>query len=213
MPISSSNDLPHCSLLLGQSRSALCLSVLFDTGAALSTGYLPAHMKIMKDNPKAVHSFEKFDGPEPFDPIKLTGAISNSVSYDAEKHGVLSAVVRYYTPYCDQHGNRLLIPVALDMDMAVDTILGNTVINQWQMELKYNPPMITSHKLRETFELKYHPTQLSQNTLALTASANTTIVEDKVGKVDPTDIAKVLISSLHQISNSSGSEKERNVWV
>ena len=158
MPITSSNDLPHCFLVLGQSRSSLLLSVLFDTIEALTIGYLPTHKKIMDNNPKAVHNFEEFDGPNPFDPIKLTGAITNTEDYDASKHGILSAVVGYFTPYRDTKGNRLLIPVALGMEMAVDTILGNTVINQWGMELKYNPPMITSHKLRETFELKYHST-------------------------------------------------------
>ena len=136
MPITSSNDLPHCSLILGKGRSKCLLSVLFDTGAALTTGYLPFHKHLIAQNSSAVHSFEEFDGPNPFDPIKLTGAITNTSDYNADKHGILSAVVRYFTPYCDSAGKKLLLPVALGNEMAVDTILGNTVISQWQMILQ-----------------------------------------------------------------------------
>ena len=68
-----------------------------------------------------------------------TGAISSAPGYDVSKHGVLSSVIRYYTPYKDIHDNRLLFCVALGNDMTVNTILGNPVINQWQLELKFNP--------------------------------------------------------------------------
>ena len=61
----------------------------------------------MEDNPKAVHSFEEFNGPQPFDPIKLTDAILNTSYYDAGIHNILSAVVRYFTPYRDVQADYL----------------------------------------------------------------------------------------------------------
>ena len=118
MPITSSNNLPYCSLVLGQGRSGYPLSVLFDTGAALATGLFPLHKKIMTDNPITVHRFEEFNGPKPFNSIKLTGAISNTADYNEGKHSILSVVVRYFIPYSDNNGKHLLFHVAFGNEMA-----------------------------------------------------------------------------------------------
>ena len=40
-----------------------------------------------------VAKFETFDGDNPFDPIKLCGAITSPDDYDADKHGILSAFI------------------------------------------------------------------------------------------------------------------------
>ena len=53
----------------------------------------------MQECPEIVHSFEEFNGANPFEPIKLCGAITDPSAYNQEKHGILSAVVRYNTPY------------------------------------------------------------------------------------------------------------------
>ena len=42
--------------------------------------------------------------------------------------------------------------------MAVNTILGNTVITKWQLALQFDPPLIKSEILREIFGLAYEPT-------------------------------------------------------
>ena len=97
MPISSSNNLSHCSLYLGQARSLLLLSVFFDTGASLTTGFLLTHKGIMDKNPKTVHSYEEFNGLNPFNPIKLTGAISDTADYDVSKHGIFSGGSVFHT--------------------------------------------------------------------------------------------------------------------
>jgi len=148
MPITSNNNLPHLSLQLGKDNEGPALSVVYDTAAAITSGYLPHHMMIQQKCPEIVHSFEEFDGEKPFDPIKLMGTISNISDYDACKHGMLSAVIRYFTPYQDSNGNRILLPVALGDSMSVDTIWGNTVINEWQLVLEFNPPIAQSVILR-----------------------------------------------------------------
>ena len=49
--------------------------------------------------PQLVHRYEVFDdATNPFDPIKLLGAISNPKDYNATEHGVLTAVVSYKLP-------------------------------------------------------------------------------------------------------------------
>ena len=118
------------SLQLCEDRKGPTLSVLYDTCAALTSGYLSHHLVIKEQCPHVVHSYETFNGDNPFDPIKLLGAISNPSEYDPEKHGMLSAVIRYKTPYQDRHGNRLLLPVTLGESMAINTILGNTVFTK-----------------------------------------------------------------------------------
>ena len=70
------------------------------------------------------------DGNNPFGPIKLLGAIGSVSDYDPEKHGMLSAVIRYFTSYRNTNNQPLLLPVVLGEAMTVNTILGNTVIRE-----------------------------------------------------------------------------------
>ena len=72
--------------------------------------------------------------------------------------------------------------------------------------------MITSHKLRETFELKYHPTQLSMKQ-PNPVTAHVAKDEPDTPPNDPTDVAKTLIASLHRASKDSGTVAESNSWV
>ena len=122
MPISSQNELPHLRFLLGQPRDSITLSFLYDTGAAINTGYLPYHLYIMQECPQAVHSFEEFNGTNPFKPIKLCGAITDPALYNQEKHDILSAVVRYRTPYVLMSGETFILSFALGNDMSVNSI-------------------------------------------------------------------------------------------
>ena len=43
------------------------------------------------------------------------------------------------TSYKDRHGKQFLFPVELGNDMTANIILGTTVIDQWVLELKFNP--------------------------------------------------------------------------
>ena len=81
-------------------------------------------------NPYLVHTFEVFDGNNSFDPIKLLGKSDSVSDYDPEKHGMLSIVIRYFTPYRNTNNQPLLLPVVLGEAMTVNTILGNTVIRE-----------------------------------------------------------------------------------
>ena len=109
--------------------------------------------------PYLVHSFEVFDGNNSFDPIKLLREIDSVSDYDPEKHSMLSAVIRYFTPYRNANNQPLLLPVALGEVMAVNTILGNTVIREWTLVLDFDPPLIKSTILKETFDVVYEPTR------------------------------------------------------
>ena len=125
MPITSQNELPHVKISLCEPGQGKCigLSLLYDIGAALNTGYL-YHQKIMKEYPAIVARYEEFDSEDPFDPIRLCGAITNPKDYDKSKHGILSAVIEYHTAYCHQNGSPFKLTLALGQDMSVNSILG-----------------------------------------------------------------------------------------
>ena len=68
--------------------------------------------------------FISFDDANPFEPVKLGGAISDPANFDASTHGTLTAVIRYYTPYVDTSGTPITIYFALGTDVTVNTIFG-----------------------------------------------------------------------------------------
>ena len=120
------------SIGLNAGKDVIGLSLLFDTCAALNTGYLPYHNQIIKRHPDIVAKFEYFDGDNPFKPIKLCGAITNPSDYDSAKHGVLSAIVEYYIPYKTANGVPYKLAITLGNNMTVNTILSSPLFDQWQ---------------------------------------------------------------------------------
>jgi hypothetical protein len=157
MPIRVDNGLPHLRLNLGLSAPAT-LSVLFDSGAALSSGYLPYHLWIMRQNPETVASFERFDDANPFEPIKLGGAIRHPDDYNESVHGQLTAIIRYKTPYVDHNGRPVRISFGLGNDMTVNTILGMPIIKDLGMIPNFRDGSVVCEDTAATFTLRYHAT-------------------------------------------------------
>jgi hypothetical protein len=157
MPIRVDNGLPHLRLNLGLHADAT-LSVLFDSGAALSSGYLPYHLWIMRENPDIVASFEQFDDSNPFEPIKLGGAIRHPDDYDVSLHGQLTAIIRYKTPYVDHDGSPIRISFGLGNDMTVNTILGMPIIKDLGMLPNFRTARVTCEDTPATFDIRYHET-------------------------------------------------------
>lgn len=79
----------------------------------------------MQENPNIVASFERFDDSNPFEPIKLGGAIRHPDDYNESMHGQLTAIIRYKTPYFDNDGSPICILFGIGNDMTVNTILGS----------------------------------------------------------------------------------------
>ena len=95
MPITTHNELPHIKFSIGKGHNTtpIALNLLYDTDTALKTGLDLYHRKLMISHPHMVARFEIFDEDNPFDFIKLCGAITSSDDYDAGKHGILSTVI------------------------------------------------------------------------------------------------------------------------
>ena len=154
MPITTQNELPHVRFPIGTGIKDGSLLNLFDTGAALNTGQLSYHQSLKSKRPDLIHSYEEFNGTNPFDPIKLCGAISDPSMYDTEKHGILSAVIRYRTPYTIS-GTPCIIAFALGKDVSVNSIIGIPMITELQLEFRFIPrPHVISTVLQREFQVE-----------------------------------------------------------
>jgi hypothetical protein len=125
MPIAIDNGLPHITFNLGSTTDqdpTLC--GLMDTCGALNTGYLPFHLWLKSERPDLVAEFISFDDTNPFEPIKLGGAIRDPADFVSSDHGNLTAVIRYYTPYVDTTNSPITLSFALGPDVTVNTIFG-----------------------------------------------------------------------------------------
>jgi hypothetical protein len=158
IPIRVDNGLLHIRLRLGPSDDT-ALSVLFDSGAALSSGYLSYHLWIMREHPNLVTSFERFDDANPFKPIKLGGAIRHPDDYNESLHGQLTAIIRYKTPYIDTDENPVHISFGLGNDMTVNTILGMPIIKDLGMIPNFCAGSVTCEGTSATFTIDYHETK------------------------------------------------------
>jgi len=154
MPISSENNLPHIIMPLTRETGKASIKDLYDTGGALNTGSLKQHKFIMDKISAAVAKYEEFNGTNPFDPIKFSGALLDPDDYDAEKHGILSAVITYHTPLKEIiSGKSVILSFALGADMSVGTIIGLPFIKQMKLELRFDPDRYLSHVSKKEFEV------------------------------------------------------------
>ena len=160
------NRMPHIAIPISNVINTASILALYDTGGALNTGNLGYHNYIKSALPSAVLKFEEFNGSNPFDPIKLEGAILNMSDYDAQKHGILSAVITYRTPFKLPSGGNMSLSFALGKDMSVDTIIGMPFIKNFQLELRFAPDKFLSHLLKKEFKVVYAETKLTVPTIS-----------------------------------------------
>ena len=121
----------------------------------------------MKEYPAIVARYEEFDSEDPFDPIRLCGAITNPKDYDKSKHGILSTVIEYHTAYCHQNGSPFKLTLALGQDMSVNSILGLPSIMACELQARWKQSVVMSHEFQIKFGLEFIKTRLSSNTYAL----------------------------------------------
>jgi hypothetical protein len=192
MPITTQNDLPHIRFPIGGTTTDGSLLNLFDTGAALNTGQLYYHLSLKNKRPDLIHSYEEFNGTNPFDPIKLCGAITDPTTYDTGKHGILSAVIRYKTPFYVK-GSPCIIAYALGKDVSVNSILGIPTITELQLEYRFNPqPHIISSILERVFRIEHQE------------AGCTPVIEDSESAVEKHSVSD------HVVSNTVSSNRTTN---
>ncbi len=154
-PIRIDNKMPAITFCLGKSPDdSVSLVCLYDTCAALSTGNLLFHQWVVTTFPELVHSFVQFDDANPFEAIKLVGAVKDPADFDEETHGKLTAVVRYNLPYTDNDSHPIALCIALGADVSVNTILGWPAIEDLGIEMRIKENKFYSSTLDCTFHLE-----------------------------------------------------------
>ena len=145
----------------------------------MNTGSLAYHQYIKEVLPAAVASYEEFNGVNPFDPIKLEGALLDPEEYCADKHSILSAVITYHTPLKLSNGEPVTISFALGKDTSIDTIIGIPFIKEMKLELRFDPERYLSHVLKKQFAVNYVETKLTKPPTPAASAA--TVIPEKDG--------------------------------
>jgi hypothetical protein len=137
MPVAVLNHLSTINMTLGTGPSinhqAVRINVLFDTCAAIITGYKPYHDCIKRKHPEVVHDYEEFDSANPFEPIKLSGSLRDPGDISKEIVGTLNAVIRYKTPFWNTKGMSVPLCFALGNTVSCNTIMGLHAIKGMEM--------------------------------------------------------------------------------
>jgi hypothetical protein len=135
MPINIDNGFPNLVLHLGTKDSGCNVELqgLLDTCGSLNTGYLPFHAYLAHRHPEIVVSFRFHNGANPFESVRLMGAVPDPQGFDTalnKDHGVLTAVVCYRTPYVTAStGEPITISFALGNSVTTNTIFGLPMIS------------------------------------------------------------------------------------
>lgn len=155
MPINIDNGFPNLTLNLGSSNSSstIALTGLFDTCGSLNTGHLPFHLYIASQHPDVVINLRFFNSADPFEPIKLEGAVADPTDYDASKHGLLTAVIQYKTPYKTIRGQPITVSIALGTDVTTNTIFGLPTLSAFEFVVNLKTLSAVSPIVGETFQL------------------------------------------------------------
>lgn len=139
MHITSQNELTHIKMSIWATagREIFGLAMLYDTGAALNTGYLPCHNQIVKRHPSEIKRIEYFDGKNP----------SNQSSYVVQSRTNPSTIVKStaslvpwwnITPYKCRNGQPVSLTISLLKIMPFNTILGIPTIMEAELEPRWS---------------------------------------------------------------------------
>jgi hypothetical protein len=107
----------------------------------------------MSENPTAVAEYTEFNAHNPFEPVKLGGAVRDPDGFDSATHGHLTAVIRYWTPYYGQDGTRVTISFALGIDVTVNTIFGLPLLTGLESSISLHTNVLHSSYLNADFPI------------------------------------------------------------
>ena len=159
LPISIDSNLPHIKLGIGkQDEPDITLLVAYDTCAVLNVGYLKYHMEVIKKYPHVVRTIEW--AKDKYTPLNLTGVIKD----DSQKsvQGQLVGVIEYTMPYLTEDGGETSFKVAVGNSVAVNTIIGMSMIKPAKLSLDLEDSVVNPGILKTTpFKVQFKGTMRS----------------------------------------------------
>ena len=128
MPISINNNLPCVDFRVGNgAHHSPSLCMLVDSVAAMNTGHLAYHHSVMAQFLDIVEEYIECGPGTKYDLVHLKVNVTQSTAVDQFNDGILSAIIRYNTPYrCDSH--HLNLSFALGDALSLRTILGTLAL-------------------------------------------------------------------------------------
>ena len=80
--------------------------------------------------------------------------MSDPTDYDASRHGLLTAVIRYKTPYVTStEGSPISVSIALGTDVSTNTIFGLPTLSAFEFLVNLKTMSAISPVVNETFQL------------------------------------------------------------
>ena len=156
MPIQVNNNLPTAYFRLASANLEPCIDLgcLIDTCAGLNSGSLDFHIHIRDTYPQCVVAFEQFDDVNPFQPVKLGGAITSQ--YDEADHGRLTAVITYRTDIINpMTGQPMTIKFALGSDVSVNSLFGAPTLRDLNAVVDIGNSILLLRRVQRTFPLTW----------------------------------------------------------
>jgi hypothetical protein len=207
LPINIDTHLPHFDLAVGQHKSSLIfkISLAFDTCAVTYVGWSNYHLAIAKKYPQIVKSL--IWAKEKYTPLTLSGVVSpdESPKDDEKRHQtVLPAIIEYHMPYLSKNGSATSFKVAIGPNVAVNTIIGMSMIKAGKLSLDVEDDLIDLGVLdTKPFSVVYKPTvRAMPNTL----NSNDT---NKVLNIEPD--THVSIETINACSTQAFPIKTENI--
>jgi len=167
MPLNIDMGLPIITWELGRPNSnhqPVKLRSLFDSCGCANVGRLEYHLWIISQRPELVSEFRFYDSHQPFDPVSLDGVVSQPSELEAtkdgllsEEHGLLTAIVRYWTSYKLADGSPLTISFGLGENVSTNTLTGLPLIQSLAFVTDYGNFKAHSPILCRTFNLDRSP--------------------------------------------------------
>jgi hypothetical protein len=175
LPISVDTNLPHFLLPIGQpsSETAFRISVAYDTCAVLNVDWASFHLAIAKQYPHLVKSL--IWAKEEYTPLTLSGVVSHDESDPAKAEKLvttLPAIIEYYMPHASKQGHPTSFKVAIGDNVAVNTLIGMSMIRPAKFSLDLEDDVIDSGVLDAApFPVTYKQTSRSLPNFASIANA------------------------------------------
>ena len=95
------------------------MRMLVDTGTAINSGHLDYHLWVMFQCPEMVAEFLECGKNTNYDVVQLLATFDLNLGQLPNKHGQMTAVIRYYTPYVVNDTDPLILSFALGDDISL----------------------------------------------------------------------------------------------
>ena len=133
-----------------------------DSGSSITLGNFSKHLATARQLPEIVHSLELFNDSNPFDPLKLRGAIDSPSDCDPGRHGSLEGIIRCHVPSSDP-STTLILAVALGRDVNIGTLLGWPAFQHLELDLLTSKDCWHSNAMAKRFPILRRSTRSGKN--------------------------------------------------